>query len=578
MHSAGANGLFLDAEVMASAAKGLGSGLPAGETPYLLSPLYPYFMAPFLGTFQLLGLRLLQAFLGALTALLVARMASRLAGSRAGWIAGLLAALHGPSIYYEGEVLVAGPQALFVVWAFYLALGAEGSSQPARCWFGSGWVLGLASALRPTTLPLALILLIQGRRRGGAPEIRRFLAGMAIAILPFTASNLFTSGEPVLLTASGGFNFWVGNHHGASGLFDAPQGYDLATDPVALQLARDQSGQTLDYQGASAWWRDRALSDMAKEPWKVCLRLGRKAFFFMHPVEIPQLGPGFAIARDSSAWIRWPLDSRWLLLLALCAPLVSRRSLPLWSGVLTYAAVLVAFFVVGRYRAPILPLAATLAGITLEGIWSSLAAGRVRGRAVAGVLLALGGVSLLAQEQWLQVNARGGADMQARRSGLQLVKAGRGQEAVDLLRAALTEQDNLSTRTALGMALASTGQAAAAADEYRRVLERDSARPEAAFQLASLLVGPLAGDNDTQRLATTREAEALFRSALIVRPNWAEAHFNLGVTLLRQLRFGEALGSVDKALGLADPNAPWRSEARRVQEIARARMGNTGNE
>ncbi|MAG63230.1 hypothetical protein CMO84_06870 [Candidatus Woesearchaeota archaeon] len=182
------------------------------------------------------------------------------------------------------------------------------------------------------------------------------------------------------------------------------------------------------------------------------------------------------------------------------------------------------------------------------------------------------------QEQWLQVNPRGGVDIQARHEGLRLVEQGRGQEAVDLLSAALAEQDNLSTRTVLGMALASTGQAAAAASEFKRVLAQDSARPDAAFQLASLLVGPLAGDNDTQRLATTREAEALLRSALVARPKWAEAHFNLGVTLLRQLRFGEALSSVDTALGLADPQAPWRSEAQRVQEIARARQGGGGNQ
>jgi Tfp pilus assembly protein PilF/4-amino-4-deoxy-L-arabinose transferase-like glycosyltransferase len=579
LHGGGDSGLYLDAEVMARTAQGLGSALPSGGQPYLLSPLYPWLMAPFLGldhllgaSSPLLGLRLLQALMGAITALLVARLAAGLAGRRAGWIAGLLAALHGPSIYYEGEILVAGPQALLLVSAFYLAHGAHASARPNRRWFGSGLALGLASALRPTALPLALVLLVQGWREAGAGSVKRILAGLAIAILPFTASNLFTSGEPVLLTASGGFNFWVGNHAGASGLFEAPPGYDLASDPVALQLARAASGEDLDFGAASAWWRDRALGDMARAPLEACARLGRKVLFFLHPVEIPQLGPGYGLARDTSPWIRWPLDSRWLLLLALCAPLVLRRSLPLWAGLSTYGLVLVAFFVVGRYRAPILPVAAALAGITLDGIWSLLAAGRVRGRIIVGGLILLGGASLLVHGKWLQVNARGGADLQARRAGLELLEAGRGHEAVQLLSEALAQQDNLSTRTALGMALAATGRATDAAREFRRVLGQDSARPDAAFHLAGLLVGPLAGDNDAQRLGTTRAAEVLYRSALNVRPGWAEAHFNLGATLLNQHRFEEVLDTVGHALELAAPKAPWRPEALRVLEIARSRL------
>ena len=563
---------------MARTAEGVWSALPAGDQPYLLSPLYPYLMAPFLGLDQvlnvsspLLGLRLVQAVMGALTALLVARLAAGLAGQRAGWIAGLLAALHGPSIYYGGEILVAGPQALLLVSAFYLAQGAQASTLPSRHWFASGLTLGLASALRPIALPLALVLLVQGWREAGAASVKRILAGLAIAILPFSASNLFTSGEPVLLTASGGFNFWVGNHEGASGLFEAPPGYDLATDPVARRLALEQSGESLDFSGASAWWRDRALRDMASDPLEALARLGRKALFFLHPVEIPQLGPGFALARDTSPWILWPLDSRWLLLIALCAPLLSRRSLPLWAGLCTYGALLVLFFVVGRYRAPILPIAAILAGITLDGLWSSLAAGQVRGRAVAGLLIAVGALSLLIQEGGMKLNERGGADLQARRAGLELLEAGRGSEAVPLLSEALTRDDTPGTREVLGMALAATGQAAQAAQEFRTVLAGDSTRPAAAFYLAGLLLGPLAGSNDAQRLATTREAEALYRSALDARPEWAEAHFHLGVTLLRQGRFDEVPITVKRALDLAPPEAPWRSEAMRVLEIARTR-------
>ena len=57
LHGGGDSGLYLDAEVMARTAQGLGSALPSGGQPYLLSPLYPWLMAPVLGLDHRLGAR-----------------------------------------------------------------------------------------------------------------------------------------------------------------------------------------------------------------------------------------------------------------------------------------------------------------------------------------------------------------------------------------------------------------------------------------------------------------------------------------------------------------------------------------
>ena len=65
------HGLFLDGRFYALTAASIRSGAGAGDHPYLLSPLYPYFLALFPGvegepsTLSLMGPRVVQAFLGA---------------------------------------------------------------------------------------------------------------------------------------------------------------------------------------------------------------------------------------------------------------------------------------------------------------------------------------------------------------------------------------------------------------------------------------------------------------------------------------------------------------------------------
>jgi tetratricopeptide (TPR) repeat protein len=67
------------------------------------------------------------------------------------------------------------------------------------------------------------------------------------------------------------------------------------------------------------------------------------------------------------------------------------------------------------------------------------------------------------------------------------------------------------------------------------------------------------------------EAEAAYRKAIDLKPDYAEAHCNLGDVLLRQGRFADALGSLKRGheLGSARPgwqypSAKWVRDARRL--------------
>ena len=577
--------LHLDSKWMADRAADIrsGSGL---QTPYQLSPLYPYGLALFPdvdGSSQrreVLGPLYAQALLGALTAVLAALLAGRCAGGLAALLGGLLAALHGPSLFYEGQLIVAGPQAFLLTLGLLLSLPllrGEGPG-PRRTNFLAGLALGLASALRPTTLPLAAALYLLGVLRPTSRQASHWLlAGLAVAILPFSARNLLVAQEPVLLSCSGGFNFWAGNHTNAPGIFSAPAGYDLSADPVAHDQAQARAGRDLSYGESSRWWASEALDDLTQDPVAGLLRFGRKLLLFAHTQEIPQLGAGFGPHRAQSLALRWPVNSALLLLLALAAPWLLRSHGEAGRAVLRlggigadYALTIAAFFVAGRYRAPILPLAAALAGISLQELWSLLR--RADKARFATALASLVSVALLGAwifTQVLQIQAAAGQEILLRQRGLELIEAGQAGEAIPLLQQALDEGQSLSTREALARAYSQTDAPSQAALLWREVLAQDPARSQAHFELAALLMGPLRGDTTEQKLAATREAEGLYRAALTHRPGWPEAHFNLGATLLNQRRFPEAEVELQRALDRAPQQAPWRSEAMRALEIAR---------
>jgi len=600
------HGLFLDARFFAETAAAIRGGHGAGEHPYLLSPLYPYFLALFPSiegepaTQAALGVRAVQAGLGAATCVLAARIAARAGGRGAGWMAGLATAFFGPLVHYETSVLVAGPQALFLTLAVDLASGDPGAAAPERPeaeaaetigagasrsraarWAGVGLALGASAALRPTGLfvaaafALALCAGALRGRRSSAILMLALVAGCALCVLPFTARNLAVSGEPVLLSANGGFNFWIGNHAGAQGVFQTPPGLDFERDPLGLALAEAGLGRPVGYREASAWWRARALADIGADPLRWLGLLGFKLALFLHPVEIPQLGASFAWhrARAWPLWAGWPLDARWILILALAAPCAAslaggaaaarRLRWPL-VAFWTYLAAICLFFVTARYRVPIVPLAAALAAVTVRSL---LVLARGTWERPGATLALSGGIAAAAFASLALYRAGGPLDIPAstgteeRQLGISLVEQGRYEEAIEVYRRALAEREDPRTRGNLARALRAAGRIEEAIAEYQRVL---AARPGDATALYSF------GNLWWKDLANPREAERLFRKAIERDSRFAEAHFNLGAVLLERGELEEASRSIAEALELAGPDAPWRKDAEAA--FARARL------
>jgi tetratricopeptide (TPR) repeat protein len=587
-------GLFLDSKYYADRAASIRLGQGAGPHPYLLSPLYPYFLALFTdasGHLDASAVRIVQALFGSASAMLAARIASSIAGRRAGWIAGGLAALYAPLIHMDACLLVASLQGFFLTLAVALLVELREPCAARRgiaIFAGAGVSLGIAAGLHAASASIAIaVLAVAGiaafrarRARSDAKlELARsgaLLAGFALVIVPIAIRNERASGELVLLSANGGMNFWIGNHAGADGLFHAPPGYDFANDPVGRDLAEREVGRKLTYTEASSWWMKRALADVRAAPSRWLGIVGRKLALFGHPLEIPQLGESFVWAHDRAWPLRLPIDARIVLLFALTAPLFvasahGRRALAdlRWPlvALLAQAVTIALFFVTGRYRDPILPTAIALAAIgAVASIDVTFSARATNHRARVTCWLAL--IALAIASYFLYdtsdapLHLAPSSAVEERHRGMSLYAQGRYAEAVEAYTQALASADDPITRTNLANALKTLGRYDEAAEQYRSVLSRSPHDGVTWYDYGNLL---------RTHAKNYRAAEEAYRRAIDERPLMPEAHFNLGAVLLDLGEPEEAAAAIESSLSLAPPDASWRPQAEEALLVARTR-------
>lgn len=578
-----ASGLFLDSRYYAELAHSIRAGFGIGETPYLVSPLYPYILALFTdaeGTLAVGGVRLLQAVTGGLTCMLTADIASRIGDRRAGLVAGGLAAVYGPLIYFDSRILVASLMVFLLTVALRCLVARSGAAPLA----GAGLALGLAAALRPTCLALLaaatvapwITALRERTWRGRARTLLLHSALVAgagtLAVLPFTVRNVVAGGEPVLLSANGGINFWVGNRAGANGVFRTPPDYDFLDDPLGRQIAARSAGRELDYREAGAWWRSRALEDIRANPSGWIRLMGRKLVLFAHPEEVPQLGSSFAWYRNHAWTLRFPVDARHLILFALCCPLVlylRGGSAEAWRvrwpllWIVAYWLTIILFFVAGRFRLPIVPALVVLAAITVVGLWDLLFLNgprRKKALATSGGLLLLLIVSYPLYGRGSSLYYTPSFEGEERHTGMVLQAQGRHEEAIRAFRRSLEYRDSDATRNNLATALKSVGRFDEAAREYEIILRRSPRDGLAWYNFGNL---------QRVHLGDPEASLTSYRRAIEARPLLAEAHFNLGAALIDLARPAEAIDPIERALELGSPTDPWHKKATDALMIAR---------
>jgi hypothetical protein len=190
-------------------------GLPA-----VMPPLYPLLVAAASAPGDDAGvvvLKLLNVAFGAAGIALAARVAAGLAGGRWPALAAWLVAVHPFLVLYARDV---STESAFVPLLLgSLLLAARLARRPAvRPALALGLVLGVAALLRPASLLGSALLGLAVLATARAPLLRRAEVGAAaalataLAIAPWSVYASARWSEPILLTDTGGFNFWDGHH------------------------------------------------------------------------------------------------------------------------------------------------------------------------------------------------------------------------------------------------------------------------------------------------------------------------------------------------------------------------------
>ncbi|HYO59525.1 glycosyltransferase family 39 protein [Archangium sp.] len=458
----------------------LGERLARGEGfdpgPFWQPPLYPLVLGGlyWLGGHSLWWPRLFQALLGALTAALACGVARRVSGNpRVGLSAGLLVALHGPLVFYDGELLATSLGTFLGTAALWLAIReSPGVGTAPLC----GACIGLGAL---AVSPLLLLVLPLAVALGWGRPVRAALCVVACAavVLCATSANRARSGEWVLISANGGINLWLGNNQDVDGAMAIRPGAAweaLVNEPARRGFHTPATQDAYFIRKTLDWCRSRPLDCVGNLLWKARLLLVAR--------ELPR-NEDLSVIRSQSPVV-WALTARagsLALPYALLWPLAAVGAVGLWrrwraredarvaltvaGAALMLAAPSVLFFVTGRYRAPLAPALCVLAALGLHALLS-----RASPRAVpAGVALAV-----LVLSVWPVRLAVDTLDFEAELHyavGGRHARLGNDAAAVEAWRrAVLRKPDYLEAGYNLGLALERLGRTGEAARTYESLL------------------------------------------------------------------------------------------------------------
>jgi tetratricopeptide (TPR) repeat protein len=430
------------------------------------------------------GLQAKDLLLSTATVALAYLLARLWGGRRLAAVAAGMNAVYGPLIYYSVAILY--PTVTVFLATSHLLLLYEAARR--RSWgfaFAAGALLGIYALGRGNVLlfaPPAFFWLIAawgdpvlprlGRWRDGLAGGIALAAGTLLFILPATIHNA-RSGDAAFLTTNGGLNFYIGNGPMASGGHETPVLYvtrdDGTVETITADLHKDVEcrteaervlGRSLTYTEVSSFYLAETLRFIRANPGTFLSRLVMKFTHFWSTYEVPQI-EHFGYFRQFSRVLGGPTFSFGLLgPLTVIGMAFALREWRRWSllylFVIAYSTSVILFFVLARYRLPIVPALFPFAAYGLLEIIDAVRGGRWRraGGAVAAAVL----VAWLMQANFYGVDESKGIAQILYRHGIVADTNGDYEEAIGHYRDALAlKPDYDKCHLNLGVDLARTG-------------------------------------------------------------------------------------------------------------------------
>ncbi|UCE60472.1 MAG: tetratricopeptide repeat protein [Phycisphaerales bacterium] len=491
-----------------------------GSEPFYQAPLYPYVLALW---YWVLGesvgaVRIIQALLGTWAAGLLCVSTWRLFGRSTGLVAGVMLALYAPAFFFDG-IIQKTSLGCFLTCLLLAGMTWRGGRWWSAVTLVSGIVVALLVLTRENALVWVPILLIWvavtgwGEDRGKCVRgLGTYVLGGALILGVVGVRNRAVSGEWSISTFQAGPNFYIGNHVGASGLYEPLiRGHET---PVferddATMLAEQATGRSMSAKEVSDYWMGQALAEIRSDVTGWLGLVGRKALLVFNRYEVADAESQYVYSDDSR--ILAVVGPIWQLgvlgPLAMAGVVITRKE---WRELWVYYALIVSmagsvalFYVTARYRFPLVPLLIPFAAVGVTKIWESIR--NRQGRVVIGAILAALGTAMVVNRSMLE------------------------EERLDAM-----------AYMNVGVALAQGGEVEPATVYFRRAVEVNprSAEPNNNLAMALAIQGDYEG------------AVAHYRMALAADATLVGVAYNLGVALERLGRVGEALEQYQRAVEL----------------------------
>jgi tetratricopeptide (TPR) repeat protein len=402
--------LTLDQKYYDAAARLLLGGQDLRQLHGMRPLLYPMFLAALYKLGGAHGVELAvvaQHLLGVLTGVLAALLGARLFGHRlCGLAGGVLFLLAPVPLYFEGELLIESSYTFLICLGLLLHLRAAGAAggKGGRLWLLCGGLAVLTAQARANILVfLAVYPLLAGWRwwRARQPAalwpLLGLLGGLVMGI-SWGFVNKMQSGHFQVIPSAGGMNLYLGNKRAADGMTVSLDRYinynERNEDPVevwahqtyeAAMRAQGRQPEDANPMAVSHYWTRRTIAEIKAAPSAWLGLMARKCWLTLWNAEVPN-NKSFAFLQTEFLWLRL-LPVRWVVLLMLAPAGIwaaarwgNRDALfILLVFVLLYSAANIAFFICDRFRYPVWPALAAIAGGGLVVLVETLRRRRWRG-------------------------------------------------------------------------------------------------------------------------------------------------------------------------------------------------------
>jgi tetratricopeptide (TPR) repeat protein len=506
------------------------------------APLYPYALGVVYAIAgpSVMWARVAQAVLGAATCAVLCRAGTRWFGPRAGLISGVIFAVYGPALFLGGLLQKSVLDALLVS-GMLLWLAPAGPLTRLR-----GLRLGVAVGCLALTrenglvaLPVILLWCLLARDR--RPLLPALIAGVFLVLGPVAVHNHRAGAGWALTTSQLGPNLYIGNSANATGTYVALRhghGNAAYEQQDATELASAAAGRRLSPAEVSNYWRNQAADWIGQHPAAWARLYAFKLFLALN-------GREAADTEDVTSHATWSWVLRltdaianfgWLAPLAVLGLYLTRgrwRELwPLYAFGAVFLMSVAIFYVLDRYRYPVVPVLTLFAGAALgDGVaWWRHSHARERSLALAVACAA----ALLCNWPVALLSPTAAEAVTHYNLGYVLQSDGRTSAAIEEYRhAARLLPTDADVHSNLGVALAAVGRNEEALAEYRTAVQLDPSVTEAHINLGIALAS----------LGRHAEAMTEFDEAIRLDPHSAEAHYNRATALGAQ---GQAEAAIEE--------------------------------